>query len=496
MTRAMEDTERSLAAVVGADHVSDDPASLDQYAGDESFTERLLPRWVARPGSADEVERLLAWANETRTPLVPVSSGGPHFHGDTVPSVPGAVIVELMRMDRILRVDRRNRMAVIEPGVTYSQLQAALAAEGMRVTPPLAPRANKSVVASLLERQPTLIPRYNFHLPEPLRDCGVVWGNGDVMFTGEAGGGPLSLEEQWRSGVVQAEHKGPAQTDFFRFLTGAQGTMGIVTWASVKCELLPSVRTASVVSAPRLEDLVPFLYELNRVRLGDEVFVLSGTFLARLLVASGASCDGAPAWNAVIGLGGRRHLAEERVRVMEADLQVLAATHGLALASAAGGTDAARLVEVAAGCGDSPWKLDAAGGSCDVFFLTTLDRTQGFLNTARDVAEAVGLRSAALGVYLQPQHQGVGWHVELSLPFDPADPVATTRARAFDAAVSARLITDGAYFSRPYGAWAAPVYIRDAASREALRKVKAIFDPAGVMNPGKLCFGPVAAKEA
>src|SRR5450759_4969000 len=72
MMRAMEDTERSLAVVV-SDHVSDDPASLDQYAGDESFTERLLPRWVARPGSADEVERLLAWANETRTPLVPVS---------------------------------------------------------------------------------------------------------------------------------------------------------------------------------------------------------------------------------------------------------------------------------------------------------------------------------------------------------------------------------------------------------------------------------------
>ena len=217
-----------LAALVGRDNVAADPASLDEYAQDESFAPRLTPWAVVRPGSAEEVQRVVAWANETATPLVPVSSGGPHFHGDTVPSVPGAVMLDLRRMDKVLRVDRRNRMAVIEPGVTYPQLQAALAEHGMRVTPPLYPRANKSVVASLLERQPTLIPRYNFQLPEPLRSCGVVWGNGDVMFTGEAGAGPLSLQAQWDAGLVQADPKGPGQTDFFRLLTGAQGTFGVV----------------------------------------------------------------------------------------------------------------------------------------------------------------------------------------------------------------------------------------------------------------------------
>ncbi len=55
--------------------------------------------------------------------------------------------------------------------------------------------------------------------------------------------------------------------------------------------------------------------------------------------------------------------------------------------------------------------------------------------------------------------------------------------------LAANLMAAGAYFSRPYGSWAQPVYNRDAASRDALRKVKAIFDPAGILNPGKLCFG-------
>ena len=147
-------------------------------------------------------------------------------------------MVDLSRMNKILRIDRRNRMVVIEPGVTYAQLQPELAKEGMRITPPLYPRANKSVIASLLERQPTLITRYNYSLPEPLRNCGVIWGDGTRFFTGEAGWGPADLEGQWAAGGRQVDPKGPAQTDFYRLLTGAQGTLGIVTWASVKCELL------------------------------------------------------------------------------------------------------------------------------------------------------------------------------------------------------------------------------------------------------------------
>ena len=75
--------------------------------------------------------------------------------------------------------------------------------------------------------------------------------------------------------------------------------------------------------------------------------------------------------------------------------------------------------------------------------------------------------------------------------------------RAFTDELAGNLIGTGAYFSRPYGSWARPVYNRDAAARDSLRKVKAIFDPNGVLNPGKLCFGapavtpvPVAGKEA
>ena len=217
----MQHMTARLAAIVGFEQVQDESALLDDYMLDHSDARACRPVAIVRPGSAQEVQQIVAWANETATPLVPVSSGGPHFHGDTVPSVPGAVMLDLRRMDRILRIDRRNRMTVIEPGVTYPQLQAALAEQGMRVTPPLLPRANKSVVASLLERQPTLIPRYNYALPEPLRDCGVVWGSGEVTvhrggrlglyLAGEAVGGRLRSgrgQGPGADGLLSPAHRG------------------------------------------------------------------------------------------------------------------------------------------------------------------------------------------------------------------------------------------------------------------------------------------------
>ncbi len=64
----MNDIIDGLAALVGRDNVAADPASLEEYAADESFAPRLAPWAVVRPGSADEVQKVVAWANETATP--------------------------------------------------------------------------------------------------------------------------------------------------------------------------------------------------------------------------------------------------------------------------------------------------------------------------------------------------------------------------------------------------------------------------------------------
>jgi FAD/FMN-containing dehydrogenase len=492
--------KQDLIDIVGASHVLDDPAITEAYAKDESFVLSIRPKLVVKPGTEAEVQSLVGWANQTGSPLVPVSSGAPHFYGDTVPGVPGAVMVDLSRMDKILRVDRRNRMVVIEPGVTYAQLQPELAEEGMRVTPPLYPRANKSVIGSLLERQPTLVTRYNYSLPEPLRNCGVIWGSGQRFFTGDAGWGPPDLEAQWAGGGRQVDPKGPAQTDFYRLLTGAQGTFGIVTWASVKCELLANPKKLLFVTSDTLDELVDLTYRLVRIRVADEIFIVNRAYLAALVGTEAADVatlrDALPAWTLVMGVGGRALFPEERMAVAEKDIADAVAASGKRLLPAIPGLATSRVEAAVYGLydgaaavdGAAHWKLRYKGSARDIFFLTTLDKATGYLATMVGAAVAHKYPVADVGVYLQPQHQGTAYHMEFSLPYAPDDRRDAGTARSLFTAASKQLISDGAYFSRPYGEWADPVYNRDAAGSDALRTVKKIVDPNNVLNPSKLCF--------
>jgi len=475
-----------LIGIVGQGNVSDDPECLNGYAQDQSFVLRIKPWFVVRPQTAEQVQQIVKWANDTATPLVPVSSGPPHFNGDTVPSVSEAVIVDLSGMKKIIKIDRRNKIVIVEPGVTYAELQPALEEAGLRISQPLLPRANKSVVASLLERQPTMVPRLNYSLPEPLRVCGAVWGGGEYAFTGEGGTGPLSLDDQWKAGLAQVNQQGPLATDLMRLLTGAQGSMAIVVWASIKCELVPAARKCLVVKSPDLEGLVDFCYRLERLRLGDEVMILNRRQLGAVTGKNnGCGCGcGGKNWTVVIGLAGRALYPQEKMDVAEHELQALVKEFGLQLEDASGEL-AASLTSVS---GETYWKIASKGACQEIFFLSTLDKVPEYVKTVKQVAERYGYPAEGIGIYIQPQHHGVSQHVEFSLPYNPAEESEVEKTKQVYMAASEALVAQGAYFSRPYGLWADLVYSRDATASRVLRTVKQIVDPNQVLNPGKLCF--------
>src|SRR4030065_1695467 len=108
--------EKKLKEIVGAGNFNHEQAILGEYSEDLSFVQKVRPRYVVKPGNVEQVQKIVEWANETLTPLVPVSSGPPHFRGDTVPNVGGAVIVDLSGMKKIIFVDRARRGALGEPG--------------------------------------------------------------------------------------------------------------------------------------------------------------------------------------------------------------------------------------------------------------------------------------------------------------------------------------------------------------------------------------------
>jgi FAD/FMN-containing dehydrogenase len=104
------------------------------------------------------------------------------------------------------------------------------------------------------------------------------------------------------------------------------------------------------------------------------------------------------------------------------------------------------------------------------------------------LAEEANYPASDMGIYLQPIVQGTNCHCEFNLFYDQYDPLGSGRVRELALRATKKLMDQGAFFSRPYGEGARMIMNRDAATVAALTKVKAIFDPNNVMNPGKLCF--------
>ena len=478
-----------LGKIVGSKNVITATETLAEYADSSITTPVINPGCVVRPQSAAEVEAIVKWANDNRTPLVPMSSGPPHGRGDTAPAMDSTIIIDLSRMKRIIRIDRRNKIAMIEPGVTFGELQEALAKEGLCAYMPLLPRRNKSVIGSVLEREPITRPGHHWDSTDPLLCTEVVFGSGERFRTGEASG-PDTIEEQWEMDRVQMNPFGHSHVDFQRLLSGAQGTIGIVTWITLKCSYLSEINRAYLVPSDNIEPLINLCYQLVKYRFGGHIFIVNSLNLACLL---GNNADeiqelrnDLSSWIMLSTFEGYGILPEDKAASEEADFKAPADECKLKPVTAIGRASAEKLSGLLARSSPKPyWKTRYRGDSRDIFFLTTLDKTPDFVALMDNLAQSRKFPTEDIGVYVQPIVQGTGCHCEFNLYYDPAKNGTMDNLLSEAAGEIAGI---GGFFSRPYPAWKDIAYQQAAGTAAMQRKIKKIFDPNGILNPGKLCF--------
>jgi FAD/FMN-containing dehydrogenase len=485
--------KEKLVKVVGASNVSYKPDTLEEYSRDISFVNSVRPVCVVRPASADAVQKLVKLANETLTPLVPVSSGPPHFRGDTVPGIGGAIVVDLSRMKKIINVDRPRRVAMVEPGVTFAELIPAVEKEGIRLNMPLLPKKSKTVVGSLLEREPVIMPKYQWDISDPLACVEVIFGTGDEFRTGQAAG-PGTVKEQWAVGGEQKAPYGPGVASWHRIIQGAQGTMGIVTWASMRCELLPALEEPFMVGSANLGTLLEMASWMIRLRMVNECFILNNTNLAAIMAKKWPGDyqnlkNTLPSWILFYTVAGYEFFPEDRISSYIKDITDITRRLGVEAVKAVGKVSAVELLKmVKQPSGEPYWKLRYKGACEDVFFLTINDKIEGQVGAMYGLADKAGYSTADMGVYVQPVVQGTGVHCEFNLFYDPENPDERKRVKELSTSAVKDLMARGAFFSRPYGENAGMIINRDAASVAVLNKIKKMFDPNNVMNTGKLCF--------
>jgi FAD/FMN-containing dehydrogenase len=483
--------KEGLLKLIGSEGFSDDPEVLKAYSTDASLVAPGVPNYVVKPQKTEDVAKVIRFANEHSIPVVPVSSGA-HFYGTTIPKQ-GGIVLDLTKMNQILEIDELNRRVRVEVGVNWEQLTSELGKKGFRMIMPLLPHPLRSVVTDYLEREVPTNTVYDYG--EPLQSMEVVWPTGEVFRTGSA-----SVTGYPDSPSKGANPSGPG-LDFYRFLQGAQGTMGVVTWANLKIEYLPKIDKILFAPVHDLNYAIEFLYRILRIRIGQECLLLNNINLATI-IADDWSRDSEelraslPPWTLILVISGFQRRPEEKIEYEEHTLDEILRNEFPEIRLADNLAALPNLGKVLLPMlrkpwpeQDTYWKNRYKRGCQSLFFITKPAWVSKFISQVEGIAVKHDYPIGDIGGYLQPIEHNRACHLEFNFFYDPASSSEAERVRSLYSEATHALLSEGALFTRPYGEEVTRlVYQRAADYTMALRRVKRIFDPNNIMNPGNLCF--------
>ncbi len=452
-----ENIQESLQTLFNEGQLVVNPAELITYEVDGGLN-RGAPDGVVFPESTEEVARLAAWAAEHHVTLVP-RTAGTGLSGGAVPSR-GGVIVSFTRMARLLELDKVDRVVEVQPGLINLALDTFVKSQGLYYPPDPASQKACAIGGNIAENAggPHCF-KYGV-TTNYVDDLTVVLADGRVVHTGGRA----------------RDYPG---YDFTGLLTGSEGTLGMITQATLRLiRNAPGVKTLTAtfdsveaagqaVSAVIAAGLVPAALEMmDRNIIGIiEAYVHAGLPVeaAALLLVE---VDGYPAsldaqMDELIEVLNRQQARELHIYKMGPERDKI----WLARKSAFGAM--ARL---------SPAYFQVDG-------TVPRSRLSETLGQIKQLCEQRSLNVAFVF------HAGDG-NLHPLIPFDPSDADVTRRVyEVGDEFLALAVSKDGA-ITGEHGVgiekrkFMPLMYTRDELA--AMREVKEVFDPNGVFNPGKI----------
>jgi len=449
-----------IKAIVGPEHVSTSEEDLLCYSYDAT-NRHFRPDAVAFPATAQEISDILRLANENRFSVVPRGAGTGMSGGAL--AVQGGLVLVMTRFDRILAIDSDNLLAVVEPGVITGRFQEAVEEKGLFYPPDPASAAFSTLGGNVAEcAGGARAVKYGV-----TRDY--VLGLEVVLPTGEV------IE----TGVRTA--KGVVGYDLTRLMVGSEGTLGIITKMVLRLLPLPQVvRTVSVtfadihsaartVSEVMRSGILPRTVEymdraaincvedhLNRSMPED-----AGAMLLIDVDGSAASVEATLEHVATIcEKGGAR-----RVKV-------------------AGSREEAReLWEARKAISPALFRLGPDKINEDI--VVPRNRIPDMVEWIDDLRKRTGLKIVTFG------HAGDG-NIHFNIMLDRGDKELLAKAESAIEELFKQTIALGGTISGEHGVGITKApYIGMEIGTQAIalmKRIKALFDPNGILNPGKIFY--------
>lgn len=212
------------------------------HSKDQSRHVSQLPEAVLWPVEETEVANILKYANEQRIPVTAWGAGS-SLEGNPLP-VCGGIVLDFNRMNRVLDVRAVDFQADVEPGVIYKELNKSLRHRGLFFAPD--PGADATIGGMIANNSSgTRTVKYGATRANILR-LSVVLASGEIIRTG-------TRASKTSSGY-----------DLINLITGSEGTLGIITGATIRLTGLPAEFSAAIVSFPSVEKAGNAVFEIMK----------------------------------------------------------------------------------------------------------------------------------------------------------------------------------------------------------------------------------------
>ncbi len=452
----------ALREIVGQGNVIVEREELEDYCHDEMPSVHFVPEAVVKPGNTQEVSQIMKLASQQKFPVTPRGAGSGLSGGAL--AVEGGIVLSLERFNQILEIDQENMMAVVEPGVLTGQLQKEVEAKGLFYPVDPASLDSCSIGGNFAE---------NAGGPQAVK-YGItrhyVTGIEAVLPSGEiiTYGGKLV--------------KNVTGYDLLHILLGSEGTLAIVTKIIVKLIPLPKHRIDLLVPFPSFQDAADTVMKIFQSRITPSVLEFMDkagvksceAFLGKELPFSDAEAQ------LIVGLDGN---SEE---LLEAECEIIGE-----LCLEAGADDV--LVADTQFAKDSLWEarrelletLKAISEQVEVEdVVVPRAKIPEMIRATVEISEESGIPIVNWG------HAGDGnIHVAI-MKKDISDEKWEAELEGVIEKVFQKAIELGGSITGEHGIGylkrkQMPMAVGQT-ELELMRRIKAAFDPDGILNPGKI----------